>query len=216
MRINVGCGHTATPSWMNFDNSLALRLAKIPLLPELLKAFRLIDTPQYQFILFAQSNQVKYGDATKRLLVADASVEVLYSSHMFEHLDRTEASSFLKEARRVLKPGGIIRLAVPDIERQVHEYLKHGDADAFIEGTYLAQPQPRTFLQRVRLLIVGARHHQWMYDGKSLCCLLSSHGFINAVVVSAGATKIANPAPLDLFERLSESVYVEAENPGKA
>jgi hypothetical protein len=52
-----------------------------------------------------------------------------------------------------------------------------------------------------------------MYDGASLCRLLLAHRFVNAEIMQAGETKIQAPEPLDLQERLSESVYVEAENP---
>lgn len=213
VRINVGCGQAPTEGWRNFDNSLSLRLAGIPFLPELLRSAGALDDAQYEFIQFARSNRIEYGDVTKGLPLASGSVEVLYSSHMLEHLGQEEASTFLKEARRVLCRGGIIRLAVPDIRRRVDQYVDSGDADAFIAGTLLSQPRPRTVAQRLRLLLVGTRHHHWMYDGASLCGLLEAHGFGKAVVVQAGDTTIQSPEPLDLREALSESVYVEAENP---
>jgi hypothetical protein len=52
-----------------------------------------------------------------------------------------------------------------------------------------------------------------MYDGPSLCRLLLAHGFVKVDVMQAGTTRIPSPEPLDLSERLSESVYVEAETP---
>lgn len=212
-RINVGCGQTPTRGWENFDNSLSLRLAKIPFLPTLLHKARILESSQYQFIDFARSNSIEVCDVTKRLPPSDGSVDVLYSSHMLEHLDREEASLFLKEARRVLRSGGIIRLAVPDLNKHVQQYIASENADAFIAKTHLCQPRPRTIAQRLRILFAGTRHHQWMYDGVSLCRLLLAHGFVNAEVMQAGETKIPAPEPLDLRERLSESVYVEAENP---
>lgn len=213
MRVNVGCGQTPTEGWRNFDNSLSLRLAKIPLLPALLHKARILEAPQYQFIQFARSNRIEYGDVAKGLPLSDGSVDVIYSSHMLEHLDRDEASVFLKEARRVLRPGGIIRLAVPDIQKHVRQYIESEDADAFIAGTFLCNPRPRTIVQRLRILLVGTRHHQWMYDGGSLCRLLLAHGFVKAEVMRPGETKVRAPEPLDLQERFSESVYAEAENP---
>lgn len=212
MRINVGCGQTPTKGWRNFDNSLSLRLGRVPFLPELLHKVGVLEASQYQFIHFARSDGIEHGDVTKGIPLSDGSVDVLYSSHMLEHLDRGEASLFLKEARRVLCSGGIIRLAVPDLRKHVQQYIESEDADAFIAGTLLCQPRPRTIVQRLRVLLVGARHHQWMYDGVSLCRLLLAHGFVKAEVLPAGKTKIQAPEPLDLQERLSESVYVEAEH----
>lgn len=213
MRINVGCGQTPTKNWRNFDNSLSLKLSKVPLLPELLLQLGLLEKPQYEFIQFCRTNSIEYGDATKGLPIPNSSVDVLYSSHMLEHLDQKEAALFLREARRVLRSGGIIRLAVPDIRMKVQQYLDTHDADAFIFDTRMTLPRPRTIAQRVRLLFVGTRHHQWMYDGASLSRFLQAHGFINPVVLKAGESQIENPQDLDLHERASESVYVEAINP---
>ena len=211
LRVNVGCGQTPTPGWKNFDNSLSVRFARIPLLPDLLHKLRFLDTSQYQFIRCARENHIKYGDATKGLPIKGGSVDVVYSSHMLEHLDRNAADGFLKEAFRVLRPGGVIRIAVPDIKKQVAQYHESGDADAFVEATNLCVPRPRSLAQRLRLLLVGTRHHQWMYDGNSLSGLLQKHGFVKTEVLRAGQTRICNHAPLDLQERSSESVYVEAE-----
>jgi len=213
MKINVGCGQTPTKGWRNFDNSLSLRLSKIPVLPDVLYKLRLLEKSQYQFIQFANENNIEYGDATKGLPVSAASCEVLYSSHMIEHLDRNEASKFLNESFRILRAGGIIRIAAPDIRRQVEKYLESEDADAFIEATLLCADRPRTFAQRLQLLLVGTRHHQWMYDGNSLIRLLQKHGFVNAEVMPAGQTKIHDHQMLDLHEKEDASVYVEAEKP---
>jgi len=214
LRINMGCGQTPTQGWRNFDNSLSLRLAKIPIPPGLLQTLGLLEGSQQQFIRFARENDIEYGDAIKGLPIKDETVDVLYTSHMLEHLDKFEADKFLREAYRLLRPGGIIRIAVPDIKRQIAQYNEDGDADAFIEATHLCVPRPRSLAQKLRLLWVGPRHHQWMYDGNSLSALLEKHDFIEAEVMPAGLTKILDHEPLDLQERSFESVYVEAEKPG--
>lgn len=213
MRINVGCGQTPTKGWRNFDNSLSVRLAKFPFLPELLRKIGFLDKTQYQFIEFARKNSIEYGDSTKGLSLSNGSVDVLYTSHMIEHLDQQEVAIFLKEARRLLCSGGIIRIAVPDISIQVKKYIESNDADAFISATHLTQLRPKTVAQRLKILLVGTRHHQWMYDGKSLSRLLLDHGFIDPRVLKEGESTINDPSNLNLSERVSESVYVEAKNP---
>ncbi len=213
LRINIGCGQTPTEGWRNFDNSFSLRLSKIPLLPELLLKLRFLVSTQFQFIRFARENNIEYADATKGLPFQDETVDILYSSHMLEHLDRDEADTFLKEAFRVIRPSGIIRIAVPDIRKQVEHYNESNDSDAFIESTHICVPRPRSFSQRLRLLLVGNRHHQWMYDGNSLSRLLQNHGFVKTEEVPSGRTRISDPGSLDLQERADESVYVEAEKP---
>lgn len=50
--------------------------------------------------------------------------EVVYHSQVLEHFPKEKASDFIKECYRVLKPGGIIRIVVPDLENIVDEYKK--------------------------------------------------------------------------------------------
>lgn len=214
MRINIGCGQSPTNGWKNFDNSFSLRLSKIPLLPDILYKTRFLDSSQYKFIKFARDNNIEYGDPTKGLPLKNKSCEVIYSSHMLEHLDRNEADRFLKEAYRVLCQNGMIRIAVPDIRRQITQYNDLGDADSFINATHMCVPRPISLAQRIRLLLVGTRHHQWMYDGNSLSRLLQKHGFIETEIMPSGKTKIPEPESLNLQERSDESVYVEAKKPG--
>jgi len=213
VRINIGCGQTPTRGWKNFDNSLSLRLSKVSLVPAVLYRLGLLEGPQYQFIRFARENNIEYGDGTKGLPLKQGSCDVIYSSHMLEHLDRNGADSFLREAYRILCPNGIIRIAVPDLMKHVAQYNDTGDADGFVQATHMCVAQPTSLAQRLRMLLVGARHHQWMYDGNSLSRLLHKHGFVEAKVVPAGRTSIPEPGDLNLEERSSESVYVEARKP---
>jgi predicted SAM-dependent methyltransferase len=214
MRVNIGCGKTPTEGWKNLDNSLSLRLARLPFLVGLLRSLRLIQKPQYDYIQYARSHNIEFGNATKRLPLPDNSVEVLYSSHMIEHLDRQEIDHFLNEAMRVLKPGGVLRLAFPDINLYVAQYLEHRDADRFVASTLMTHARPRSLSEHVQSLIVGDRHHLWMYDGESLSRLLTKHGFVNASPMPKGETRIVNSGPLNLSERPQDSAYVEAEKPG--
>lgn len=55
----------------------------------------------------------------------DNSFEVVYHSQVLEHFPRDRAPDFLRECHRVLKPGGILRVVVPDLENIVDEYKKH-------------------------------------------------------------------------------------------
>ncbi len=213
MRVNVGCGQSPTAGFRNFDNSLSLVLARIPLLPALLRKAGLLDSAQHEFLSFARSRGIEHADAARRLPLEDRSVDVLYSSHMLEHLDREEAAGFLREAMRVLRPGGVLRIAVPDLRKEVSRYGETGDADAFVAGLLVCQPKLKTLRQKLQFLLVGPRHHHWMYDGASLCGLLRAHGFVNTETVAPGRTRIPEPGALDLFERSSESVFVEADRP---
>ena len=59
---------------------------------------------------------------------ADASATVVYASHVLEHFSRDDALRFLEECRRILRPGGVLRLAVPDLRWLVDGYRAALDA----------------------------------------------------------------------------------------
>lgn len=99
--VNVGCGHTFHPEWLNFD-------------------------------VVPTAAAVKRWDLRRGLPFAEGEVDAIYSSHVLEHLSCQEAEKFLRDAWRVLKPGGILRIVVPDLEQTTRAYL--AELDALREG----------------------------------------------------------------------------------
>lgn len=81
---------------------------------------------------------VRQADLLGRLPVADASLQLVYSSHFLEHVPRTHVAGLLKECHRVLRPGGLLRLVVPDLQEMCSCYLQarhageHEKADAVV------------------------------------------------------------------------------------
>ncbi|MFM7167623.1 MAG: class I SAM-dependent methyltransferase [Planctomycetaceae bacterium] len=73
--------------------------------------------------LSASSADVVQCDLTKGIPVADGKARMVYSSAVLEHIPRIFVGGFLAECYRVLKPGGILRLSVPDFEAQAVQYL---------------------------------------------------------------------------------------------
>lgn len=70
------------------------------------------------------------------LPLADAACSVVYHSHVLEHIPKDKALGFIAECFRVLAPGGVLRIAVPDLETIAKLYLEsltaaaQGDAEA--------------------------------------------------------------------------------------
>ena len=127
---------------------------------------------------------------------------------MFEHLGRDEARAFLSECHRVLAPGGVLRLVVPDLDHYVSAYVADGDADRLMEGLHMAQPA--TEASALRRLLVGFRGHRWMYDRHSLKRLVETAGFEDVDCLAPGETRLDDAAGLDLREREGDSIYLEA------
>lgn len=72
----------------------------------------------------------------------DQSFEVVYHSHVLEHFTKSDGRKFIGECYRVLKPGGTIRIAVPDLGKIINEYvrltaeLKEKSDDPYIKASY--------------------------------------------------------------------------------
>lgn len=212
-RLNIGCGDAPTAGWINYDNSPAVWLARSRALAGLLRALGLIDAGNLAFIDHCRCFGIRHADASRRIPHASASVDSIYSSHMIEHLDRQEALRFLAECRRVLKPGGVLRLSAPNLRWSVLEYVEKGRADEFVAQLQFDLDRPRGVVARLRQLLSGGRGHRWMYDGPSLQRLVAAGGFADVEIVPSGETRLADPGELDLREREIESVYVEANRP---
>jgi predicted SAM-dependent methyltransferase len=70
-------------------------------------------------------------DTRKLTMIDDLSVSEIYACHILEHVERNEVVTVLREWNRVLKVGGILRVAVPDFEAVVAEYQKNKDLQCF-------------------------------------------------------------------------------------
>lgn len=212
-QLNIGCGDAPTAGWINYDNSPAVWLARRPVLAWLLRSVGLLDAGNLAFIENCRRFGIRYANVSHRIPHGSGTVDAIYSSHMIEHLDRHEAASFLAECRRVLKPGGVLRLSAPNLRWSVLEYVENGRADAFVAQLQFDLDRPRGVVAKLRRLLSGGRGHHWMYDGPSLQALVSEGGFAAVELVPAGETRLATPGDLDLREREIESVYVEANRP---
>ena len=69
------------------------------------------------------SHPSNYRDVTRGLPYADASFHAVYARRILEHLTFEEAERFMSEVFRVLKPGGLCRIVVPDLEENSRYYL---------------------------------------------------------------------------------------------
>jgi len=81
-------------------------------------------------------------DATQRLPYEDGTVEEVYASHVLEHIHHSKTYETLSEWTRVLKPGGRLRVAIPDFEavlsnnRNDPERFNSHYLSAWLHGTY--------------------------------------------------------------------------------
>lgn len=65
-------------------------------------------------------------DAKDLSCFADGEIEEIYASHILEHFPKRQTQEVLNEWARVLRPGGIMWVSVPDFDAVVDIYLKSG------------------------------------------------------------------------------------------
>jgi predicted SAM-dependent methyltransferase len=108
---------------------------------------------------------------------ADASVSYIYSEHVFEHFEiGEEVPHFLSEARRVLQPGGLFDVAVPDTEWPLRAY---GDPS----NRYWARSEPyhpewcETQMDHINYHFRQGTEHKYAWDYETLARTLRRFGF---------------------------------------
>src|SRR5262249_16855882 len=103
--VQYGCGTSTAEGWRNFDASPTLRFERIPVVG------RLYSKNGARF-----PGNAEYGDIVKGLPIADGSCDAVYCSHVLEHLALDDLHVALANTLRIVKPGGVFRLVVPDLE----------------------------------------------------------------------------------------------------
>lgn len=173
--VQYGCGLCAPVQWENFDSSPTLRLQKLPVIGTLIKKKLNVTFP----------GNVSYGDITKGLPVPENSCNGVYCSHTLEHLSLIDFRQALKNTFKILKPGGIFRCVVPDLEIAAKEYISainNNDSDAsvkFMQTTLLGVEKRSRGFKAMASSVLGNSHHLWMWDRESLRSELEKAGFKN-------------------------------------
>jgi hypothetical protein len=183
IKINIGCGSSPIRGWLNYDNILSIKLANSPFLYLIAKKMGLLNLRQIKYIKWIKTNNFKYADVTKSIPLKDSTVDCIYSCHMLEH-SREEAKKFLNSK----------------------------NADVFMQDILVKAPLIASLKQKIKLFIIGYRHHQWMHDSESFTKFLIETGFKSVEVCENGYTNIKNHGDLNLYERVDSSVYVEGVN----
>lgn len=179
-RVNVACGPFLLADFVNLD----LRAARA---------------------------EVIEFDCRWSLPFADASVAGIRVEHFFEHLEpRQELPAFLADCRRVLIPGAVLRIVVPDAERFLRAYCEDGLV-AFHE---LGVPSPFPEDLPTRMDVVNHTFHQWHehrwgYDFETLAHRLNQGGFTR-IERMAYQKSLDETLARDREEHAPYSLYVDA------
>lgn len=115
--------------------------------------------------LFSNIKADAYHDVTN-LPYENESFDEIYCCHLLEHVHRHAVLATLGHWRSLLRPGGLLRVAVPNFEAVCEHYLENRNLDVLQGLLYAAQDN---YLNR----------HTVAFDRPSLAKLLDKSGFVD-------------------------------------
>lgn len=80
------------------------------------------------------------ADIRQPLALADGSVEVILCEEVLTQITPAECVAFLRDCRRLLRPGGVVRVLMPDLQRFVRAYLERPEWLVAIWNKHVALP----------------------------------------------------------------------------
>ncbi|NUO62200.1 MAG: methyltransferase domain-containing protein [Gemmatimonadaceae bacterium] len=149
LSVNVGCGPFGAPGWVNLD---------------------LADMPNLS---------LRY-DTRRALPLTDGSADRIRCEHFFEHLDPSEeAPAFLRSCHRALRPGGMLRIVVPDAGRYLLAYASRDNAAWRELGWDLDNlpPDLGSPMGIINHVFRQGEEHRYAYDADTLIEFVRSAGF---------------------------------------
>ena len=132
------------------------------------------------------------------------SLNMIYSSHCFEHIPFTSLNKLIITCHKKLKKGGKLSLSVPNARLYIESYLKK---NTFLDLSKQYKPaisDTGSFIDQVNYIAYMGGEHNYMFDEENLRNILIKNGFSNVILRSFDQE-------IDPFERDFESIYVIAE-----
>lgn len=147
IKLNVGCGTDYKKGWINIDNNSDENIEKLDL----------------------------NWDLRNPLPFKDNSVDFIFHEHFLEHLTVEEARISMSDMMRVLKPGGIMRIAMPDLDDIFKLYSdSNWKKRPVIKNHGLDFVKTRAEMVNMSFSWWG---HKWIYDWEELKRRFEEIGF---------------------------------------
>jgi predicted SAM-dependent methyltransferase len=145
------------------------------------------------------------ADIRGGLPVADDSFDYIVSIHVLPEIPYGDLDRTLRELRRVLKPGGVIRFGLPDLEKAIRAYNER-DVDYFLIPDEAVQTLTGKMI--VQLLWYGRSRS--MFTMEFTTELLARNGFQSIQPCAIRQTRSPYPGIAELDDRELESFFIEA------
>jgi SAM-dependent methyltransferase len=144
------------------------------------------------------------ADIRTGLPLPDGAIPYAVSIHALQELALPDLVPALAELRRVLRPGGTLRLGLPSLERAVDAF-RAGDRDYFI----IPDQDAHTVGAKMITQLVWYGYSRTVFVPEFAVELLQRAGFSDAYEVGLGETRTAFAGIVELDNRPAESFFVE-------
>lgn len=179
VKLNIGCGTDYKEGWINIDNNSDKNIERLDLNWNL----------QYP------------------LPFPEESVDFIFNEHFMEHLTVEEGINANRDFLRVLKKGGVLRIATPDLESVVDNYLHVPlSEDTVIRDFHFTHVKTPAEWINMSFSFWG---HKWLYDWEEIVRRLNEAGFTK--VRRCKIYKSSHPELINLETRAGISLIVEAQ-----
>lgn len=206
LKLNLGCGPVpVVADWLNYEWGMLPLLSRFPRVRRLVVRLGFL-APNYD----APWPRFQFVDIRKGLPLGDGTAAFIYCSHVLEHLERWESLRILRECRRVLKPGGRLRVVVPDLAIICRSYLEGNtawDTCRMLWG-HAKDVEPAGWKGRLARHFI--RPHQWHYGHAEMEQLMRDAGFAEVRASRFREGDFPDLDPLELESQMAVSLYMEA------
>jgi predicted SAM-dependent methyltransferase len=210
--INLGCGFTGHNDWINVDWGVLSIINKFPVLKKVIFSLNIVPKNYNR----TWPKNLRLINLRKRFPFSDNSIDYIYTAHFIEHLEKHEAIKLFKQCYRSLKPGGTIRILVPDLDIVSRQYIESDDKIRKVEilnnhfyGLIEKKDVAPTFYER--MLLWFARGHKWLYNFEYMKRNLMLAGFEDQKIKRCQFQQGETPN-IDFLDNYPDhTLYVEAK-----
>lgn len=141
-------------------------------------------------------------DIRQPLPFQSGSVDAIFHEHVMEHIDPIHGYRLIQECYRLLKPGGVLRIVMPDASKYIHSYVDPDHA-------FIKQWRPKKITPMLALHSEFYHFgHRALYDYQTLELFCCTAGFQTVEQRQFGESRLT-PCP-DSAWRITDSFYCEA------
>ena len=145
------------------------------------------------------------ADIRNGLPLEEASIDYIVSVHALPEMHYNDLVPTLQELRRVLKPGGVLRLVLPDLLKGVHAF-ERGDRDYFL----VPDEDAKNLGAKLVVQLIWYGYSRTLFTAEFIEEMLRKAGFEQIAHCEYQQTRSLFPEIVELDNRENESLYVEA------